>query len=122
MAPIKHTCPDIDKIINKLTKAKAEIDLEPGEISDLNRDRCQSYIDEAIDGMEDIRNDNSTLRDWGENMEVKKEQESDRADEAENENAELKQEITLLEAKVKYLEDQISDWEHTAMERSEHKD
>lgn len=82
-APIKHTCPDIDKCIKWLKAAQSligdtvnnlDIIINNDEISD---DTYQSLcfakqnLEEAFnlidfEGMlEDLRDSNSTLRDWG---------------------------------------------------------
>lgn len=73
-APVKNTCPDIDKAIKKIKKAYT--------IARDARCRFEKGTDEYIDfsdiedelmflegDLEDLREDNAKLRDWGESLE-----------------------------------------------------
>lgn len=67
--PIKHTCPDIDKLIkglneiSKMTRNYERID-EVSELKDLIYDL--EYILSDFEGkLEELRNSNDTLRNWG---------------------------------------------------------
>lgn len=73
--PVKHTCPDIDNAISKL---------------DTIISMCSDIIYEAkgtTDELEYIRSQNSSLRDWGE---------------------ELSNEISDLESQIEELQDKLN--------------
>lgn len=53
-APVGHTCPDIDKTIDNLRDIISYVSYE---------------IEGVIESMEELRNSNSRLRDWGEGLE-----------------------------------------------------
>ena len=67
--PIKHTCPDIDKLvkglreIEKLTKNYDKVD----DIDDLKNilNEVESILWGFEDRLEELRRSNDTLRDWG---------------------------------------------------------
>lgn len=66
-APIKHTCPDIDRAIKHLKQAKDEC---KGLIEDKREYQSIEYeIEAAIGYFEDLRSANDTLRQWGEELE-----------------------------------------------------
>jgi predicted nuclease with TOPRIM domain len=65
-APVKYTCPDIDRIIkdiNDLLKIanKWEDESHYGE--------AEYYLYDIPDKLEELRHSNSSLRDWGEDLE-----------------------------------------------------
>jgi len=66
-APIKHTCPDIDRAIKHLKQAKSECkDL----IEDKKEYQSVEYeIEAAIGYFEELRSANDQLRKWGEELE-----------------------------------------------------
>jgi len=77
-APIGHTCPDIDRAIASIKEAL-------DTASDFNGNFESKTIDDIKDAfgdienslvhmeseMEDLRNNNSSLRDWGDGLETK---------------------------------------------------
>jgi hypothetical protein len=74
-APIKHTCPDINRVI-KLLK---DIQSTAKEGMKANRDNydneqrfkdCEWDIDDIIGSLEDLRKANAALREWGEGLEA----------------------------------------------------
>lgn len=91
-APIKYTCPDIDKVISGIKAAIKECDYsrysEVWDIKDYQAtlDSIERILSGLESKMEDLRKDNSTLRDWGH-------EQSDRADKLETELEELKEQI-----------------------------
>jgi hypothetical protein len=91
-APIKHTCPDIDKYIKSIKWVMVkERDLKNMNESDLY-DAAVSMTQElgdCIDYLEDLRKSNGALRDWGESLE--------------NELKEANMEIDVLENKIEDL-------------------
>jgi predicted nuclease with TOPRIM domain len=70
-APVKITCPDIDKYIRwiKLVMVK-ERDLANMNEKDLfdTASAMNSELQECIGYLEDLRSSNSALRDWGEGL------------------------------------------------------
>jgi uncharacterized coiled-coil DUF342 family protein len=66
-APVKPTCPDIDKGIKRIQDAMRELN---GEIEDKRVERSVFYdLSCAIDVFEQLRSDNDELRKWGKEME-----------------------------------------------------
>ena len=67
--PIKHTCPDIDKLIKgineiqKLTKNYQKID-EVDDLKDILYD-VENILWDFDNELEKLRSSNDTLRDWG---------------------------------------------------------
>jgi len=100
-APIGHTCNSIDHIIGQIDIALDIInsvishDPEFGEEREWNDlveelEKAVSEL-ECID-MEEIRHDNSSLRDWGEDMEIDYYTMDSEKDDAENERDKMEQE------------------------------
>lgn len=70
-APVKHTCPDIDKALKHLKNAWSEIkDLVEDKQS---RNSIEYELDYVGDILEQLREDNDSLRTWGKEMEEEKE-------------------------------------------------
>jgi chromosome segregation ATPase len=88
-APVRNTCPDIDSVIKSIKEAMTIVqdadDLTLNQISD-----AFSAVYYLLDGLEnqleDLRSDNSSLRNWGLELE-------ERVEELENELWELKSEV-----------------------------
>jgi chromosome segregation ATPase len=88
-APVRNTCPDIDSVIKSIKEAMTMVqdadDLTLNQISD-----AFSAVYYLLDGLEnqleDLRSDNSSLRNWGLELE-------ERVEELENELWELKSEV-----------------------------
>lgn len=70
-APVKHTCPDIDKYIKwiKMCICK-ERDIKNMTEEELKDTCCtmNSQLEECIDYLEQLRSSNGELRDWGEGL------------------------------------------------------
>lgn len=78
-APVKHTCPDINKVIKKLESMQvlAQQGMEDHERFSDEYDRYKQIewdIDSIIDSLEDLRKANSALREWGEKLDDKVEE------------------------------------------------
>lgn len=102
-APVGHTCPLIDRVIEALEEASNSLTSLDGDgdvISEL--DRC-------MDVCEEIRDANSELRDWGYAMESEYECMRAERDDAESEKAEAEDEVERCEARIEDLEAQIHD-------------
>ena len=86
-APIGNTCPDIDKVIKRLSPLIKQIgnlksyDYENTELLKDLLEECRWEMDNAVDTFEDLRKANDTLRSWGQQME----------EEAESASVELKE-------------------------------
>ena len=67
-APIKHTCPDIDKVIKRLNELRVNVNDTIKKIES-SLDDMLNEIDGELshveDSLEELRSDNSALRDWG---------------------------------------------------------
>jgi hypothetical protein len=74
-APVKNTCPDIDRLI-KMLKAIARTAREGMDNTEKYEDNYQRFkdcewdIDDIIGSLEDLRKANSSLREWGEGLEA----------------------------------------------------
>lgn len=62
-APIGNTCPDIDRTQRRIQTIRVHIE-------DMTR-YVQRELDDINDELEELRNGNSTLRDWGNELEEK---------------------------------------------------
>lgn len=92
-APVKHTCPDIDKAIKCL---KSAMDAVKENIEDRQTIRwIEIDIDSAIDHFEDLRKSNDALRTWGEELTDEIESSANYINELESKIEELEQKINL---------------------------
>lgn len=69
--PVKHTCPDIDYVIDSVKAAISYIDSKSSTETYTYEERCEDAKNALIyleDYMEEIRSANSALRDWGNNL------------------------------------------------------
>jgi len=103
--PVKHTCPDIDRIIDTITRITREMDYcntneEIGalldQLSDWKSDLAQIGVGKYCE-LEDLRSSNASLRDWGQEMYDDAERLEQERDELENECENLKETIKDLE-------------------------
>ena len=99
-APVGYTCNDINDIQKNIKDA---IDYIKSISNSSDDDDIEYYIESAsdllndvIEDMEDIRNDNASLRDWGDEL-------FDKLEEAEETIASLKYKIELLEDDINEL-------------------
>jgi len=71
-APIKHTCPDIDKITKKLTEQMKWVrkfkDYDDPKSCEDMLDECFDVMEDADAAFEDLRSSNDVLRQWGEEL------------------------------------------------------
>jgi hypothetical protein len=85
-APVRNTCPDIDSVIKSIKEAMTMVqdadDLTLNQISDVFS-AVYYLLDGLENQLEDLRSDNSSLRNWGLELE-------ERVEELENELWELK--------------------------------
>jgi len=72
-APVKHTCPDIDRTITLLKDIQKEANYGM-KCHDKTSDDYQRYkdiewfIDDIVGTLEDLRSSNHELRSWGEEL------------------------------------------------------
>lgn len=103
--PIPNTCPDIDKIIDKIISAKEEARYIVRDSEGKYAVQTNWIIDKlnsVISDMEKIRQDNRTLRDWGND-------EHQRAEEAEKERDDAIERYDVLELEINYLKEQLKE-------------
>lgn len=69
-APVKNTCPDIDQIISQIETAMRMCDAEGSEIYTEHeiKDDIKYQLSDIPSLMEDLRNANSALREWGNSL------------------------------------------------------
>jgi predicted nuclease with TOPRIM domain len=70
-APIKNTCPDIDKLLKRIKNLRGDLKQIPEEEADIRWlfDNIDSELYTIAGEMEDLRSSNETLREWGKEME-----------------------------------------------------
>lgn len=108
--PVRHTCPDIDRIISTITSIVSDMDRcsNDDEISDLiDNINTWSYNLTSIGHgnhceLEDLRASNNALRTWGNDL-------YQEAEQLDTEIERLNNEIERLESKVTELEDENSE-------------
>lgn len=98
-APVKHTCPDIDKVIKWIVSAM-QVAKDGRKTFPEADDLFQDIYDE-LDGcegkLEELRRANDTLRNWGYELEKELKEKEERIYTLESEVEELQQKITLCQ-------------------------
>lgn len=111
-APVKHTCPDIDTVIDGIKQA---LKITKSASKDLDRDStAYNYITDiaceldGLDGqMEKLRKANSQLRDWGEDQEHEVSKLEERLENAESEIQTLRSELDWNKEHIRSLEEEL---------------
>lgn len=99
-APVKNTCPDIDKII-KLIKSAIKVAEYGMKNCDRQSDEYDNYKDiinniEDCEGLlESLRSDNEALRSWGKEQEEEVENAANYINDLETEIEKLKQQVSV---------------------------
>lgn len=112
--PVKNTCPDINRL-QKIIK-----DIQSDFASFKDTDDINDFLDsmsnaswelrDIYDTLEDLRNSNSALRDWGhELISLAEQMESEKDSEIE----ELQNEISEKETEIEDLEEEIKELQQT---------
>ena len=102
--PIGHACPDIDDIVEKAKEIQSMCKSPEDDDHEFNY-RCILYLTlDIISQIEDLRSSNSTLREWGNEI-------NDELEEAEAENDKLHQKIEELVEDIIDLNYQINELE-----------
>ena len=101
--PIKYTCPDIDSakewIESAITVCNSKSDLE-NYTHDERYEDIKHYLNGIPDMLEDLRTSNSTLRDWGNDI-------NDELEIVENEKNNFENKISELEDEIENLKTQL---------------
>jgi chromosome segregation ATPase len=108
---IKHTCPDIDKVIGTLKDIYKGLDNARGYIKSDDKEEADYVIHSAIktleeftgkysNPLEELRDSNSTLRSFGE-------EQYERVQELEEENGRLENKVQELNDRINELHDEI---------------
>lgn len=114
--PVKHTCPDIDRIKNTITSIVNE--MKNCDDRDSTDDLLENIKDWASDlesigvgkwcELENLRSSNGALRDWGNEMYNDAETLEAEKDVLEGKYEDAKNNISDLESKISELESYIS--------------
>lgn len=86
-APVKHTCPDIDKYIKWIKQCICkDSDLKNMNEMDLleTAQSMNSQLEECIGYLEQLRSSNHELREWGEGLDSELQEAGERINELEN--------------------------------------
>lgn len=102
--PIRYTCPDIDVIVGKAKEIQSICESPEGEEHELNYRSILDLTSDIVSLIEDLRFSNSTLREWGHEI-------NDELEEAEADNERLQQRIEELEEEISDLNYQIKELE-----------
>jgi chromosome segregation ATPase len=115
--PVKHTCPDINRmiititdIVKQMNSCNSEDEKETllEQITDWKHDLECIGVGNRCD-LEDLRSSNSALRDWGQEMYNDAEERENERDKYEEECESLKDEISDLEKENSKLIDKIDE-------------
>lgn len=72
-APVRHTCPDIDKAIKAINDARKCIQDATDSVDNDDKNESLKYADDYLWGLdtmlEDLRSSNDALRQWGHDLE-----------------------------------------------------
>lgn len=99
--PIRHTCPDID-IIVKQAKEIQGMCKSPDDDQEYNYRCISDLASDIISQIEDLRSSNSTLRDWGNDL-------NDELESVEKERDDLQQTVWNLEGEIDDLKKEIKE-------------
>jgi chromosome segregation ATPase len=106
-APIGNTCPTIDSIVSKMEYAKGEaeyINKHKDEDPTQEANTIISELQDAINDMENIRDDNAELRQWGNDEYERAENLESERDDALRDKENLEYEVDELKEKIAELE------------------
>lgn len=85
-APVKHTCPDIDKYIRYIKM----VTCKDRDLKNMNEQELydtaaamNSELEDCIGYLEELRSSNSELRDWGEGLDSELQDAANKIDELE---------------------------------------
>lgn len=113
--PVKNTCPDIDRIILTITNICKQMDNCSEEDTVIGLLENIKYWESDLSSigfgkwneLEDLRNANAALREWGNDMYNEAEGLEKEKDEYLNQYEEQKNEVGYLKEKIKKLEKEL---------------
>lgn len=113
-APVKHTCPDIDSVIKSIRNslricADSMKSIGKGEPYYDCFDDIDTELRGVEDSLEELRNANSSLRDWGEGLEDKVNELDLRVDDLEDQLNTLQQKLDESQKEVTKLNLQLDE-------------
>lgn len=120
--PVKNTCPDIDRIIATITSICKQMegcneeDEKDGLLECISdwKSELESVGMGKFNDLEDLRNSNASLRDWGNEMYNDAESLESERDEFERKYEDEKEKVSELESKIYDLENEISELQSVA--------
>ena len=127
--PVKHTCPDIDRIIASITNIVNQMkNCDDKDSADDLLENISSWAGdlESIGvgkwcELESLRNSNAALRDWGNEMYNDAETLETERDDFESKYEDAKDKISELENKVAELESRVKELEAVATQHTTEK-
>lgn len=106
-APVGHTCLDIDEAQSIANNVISSIDASLGSFNE-----AKTYLSNLIFQLEFLRNENSKLRDWGNEYYNKCENLEDELKNMEYEKDRYKEEVDDLKSECRSLQDEINEREN----------
>lgn len=100
--PIGHTCPDIDVIVNCAKEIQSICKSPDDDDHEYNYRFISDLTSDIISQIEDLRYSNSTLRDWGNEI-------NDELEDVETERDNLRGTIQNLEGDINDLKHEIKE-------------
>lgn len=110
--PVRHTCPDIDRVIRKITEIVLQMEsCGDGDDKEDILDSISSWSSDLKEigfgkwnELETLRSSNASLREWGNDMYNEAENLERSLDEAETRCSDLEDRIRELEERIEELE------------------
>lgn len=110
--PVRHTCPDIDRAIDDLLAIGNEMD-KADTFENCNLQYWSGVIDDIARGsrctLERLRDANSSLREWGNELASELDDKDDQIKTLERENEELKEQMTSLQDEISEMSYEIKE-------------
>ena len=100
--PIRHTCPDIDVVVEMAKEVQSICESPEDGEHELNYRFISDLASDIISQIEDLRSSNSTLRDWGNDI-------NDELERVEEERDDLQKMVWNLEYDISDLKHEIKE-------------
>lgn len=100
--PIRHTCPDIDFIVEKAKEIQGICESPDEDDHEYNYRHISDLTSDIISQIEDLRSSNSTLREWGNDI-------NDELERVEKERDDLQQTVWNMESDIDDLKHEIKE-------------
>lgn len=115
-APVKNTCPDIDKVVDAIASAYSmarDARIAFSKETEVDASGIFNDIENELYGLtrtlEDLRTDNGSLRDWGHELDKELEEAANQIADLETEKEELREDVEKLKAQIEQLEKELSE-------------